>query len=73
MNALKLVVERVELFQQSFAGIDTIVLLFREAQFCNQSVDSGILEIQGTEQPIHEEVAIGRPTKVISRFFKTGK
>ena len=32
VNMLKLVVERADLFQQDFAGIDTVVLLLREAQ-----------------------------------------
>ena len=32
VNMLKLVVERADLFQQNFAGIDTVVLLLREAQ-----------------------------------------
>ena len=59
--------ERAELFQQDFAGIDTVVLLLREAQLSSQSVDSRILEIQDTQHPVHEEVAIGRPRKVISR------
>ena len=58
--------ERAELFQQDFAGIDTVVLLLREAQLSSQSVDSRILEIQDTQHPVHEE-AIGRPRKVISR------
>ena len=67
VNVLKLVVERAELFQQDFDGIDTVVLLLREAQLSSQSVDSRILEIQDTQHPVHEEVAIGRPRKVISR------
>ena len=49
-----------------FAGIDTVVLLLREAQLSSQSVDSRILEIQGTQHLVHEVVAIGRPKKVIS-------
>ena len=48
VNVLKLVVERAELFQQDFAGIDTVVLLLRETQLSSQSVDSRILEIQDT-------------------------
>ena len=67
VNVLKLVVERVELFQQDFAGTDTVVLLLREAILSSQSVDSRILEIQGTQYPVHEEVAICRPRKAISR------
>ena len=67
VNVLKLVVERAELFQQDFDGIDTVVLLLREAQLSSQSVDSRILEIQDTQHPVYEEVAIGRPRKVISR------
>ena len=31
VNVLKVVVERVELFQQDFAGISTVVLILREA------------------------------------------
>ena len=61
VNVLKLVVEKVELFQQGFAGIDTVVWLLREAQLSSLYVDSRILEIQGTQHPVHEEVAIGRP------------
>ena len=45
----KLVVERAELFQQDFTGIDTVVLLLREALISSQFVDSRILEIQGTQ------------------------
>ena len=67
VNVLKLVVERAKLFQQDFDGIDSVVLLLREAQLSSQSVDSRILEIQDTQHPVHEEVAIGRPRKVISR------
>ena len=67
VNVLKLVVEKAELFQQDFDGIDIVVLLLREAQLSSQSVDSRILEIQDTQHPVHEEVAIGRPRKVISR------
>ena len=67
VNVLKLVVERAELFQQDFAGIDAVVLLLREAQLCSQSVDSQILDIQDTQHPVHEEVAMGRPRKIISR------
>ena len=67
VNVLKLVVERAELFQQDFDGIDTVVLLLRETQLSSQSVDSRILEIQDTQHPVHEEVAIGRPRKIISR------
>ena len=59
VNVLKLVVEKVELFQQGFAGIDTEVL--REAQLSSLYVDSRILEIQGTQHPVHEEVVIGGP------------
>ena len=32
VNMLKLLVERADLLQQDFAGIDTVVLLLREAQ-----------------------------------------
>ena len=67
VNVLKLVVEKAELFQQDFDGIDIVVFLLREAQLSSQSVDSRILEIQDTQHPVHEEVAIGRPRKVISR------
>ena len=67
VNVLKLVVERAKLFQQDFDGIDSVVLLLREAQLSSQSVDSRILEIQDTQHPVYEEVAIGRPRKVISR------
>ena len=67
VNVLKLVVERVELFQQDFARTGTVVLLSWEAILSSQSVDSQILEIQGTQHPVHEEVPICRPTKVISR------
>ena len=52
VNALTFVAERVELYQQSVAGIDTIIFLLKKAQLCNQSVDSGILEIQGTKHPV---------------------
>ena len=68
VNVLKLVVERAELFQQDFAGIDTVVLLLREAQLSSQSVDSRILEIQDTQHPVHEEVAIGRPEDMEREF-----
>ena len=67
VNVLKLVVEKTELFQQDLAGIDIVVLLLRETHLSSQSVDSQILEIQDTQHPVHEEVAIGRPRKVISR------
>ena len=67
VNVLKLVVERAELFQQDFDGIDTVVLLLREAQLSSQSVDSRILEIQDTQHPVHQQVAIGRPSKIIHR------
>ena len=67
VNVLKLIVERAELFQQDFDGIDSVVLLLRGAQLSSQSVDSRILEIQDTQHPVYEEVAIGRPRKVISR------
>ena len=67
VNVLKLVVEKTELFQQDFVGIDIVVLLLRETHLSSQSVDSQILEIQDTQHPVHEEVAIGRPRKVISR------
>ena len=67
VNVLKLVVEKTELFQQDLVGIDIVVLLLRETHLSSQSVDSQILEIQDTQHPVHEEVAIGRPRKVISR------
>ena len=67
VNVLKLIVERAELFQQDFDGIDSVVLPLRGAQLSSQSVDSRILEIQDTQHPVYEEVAIGRPRKVISR------
>ena len=67
VNVLKLVVEKTELFQQDFVGIDIVVLLLRETHLSSQSVDSQILEIQDTQHPVHEEVAIGRPRKFISR------
>ena len=40
VNVLKLVVEKTELFQQDFVGIDIVVLLLRETHLSSQSVDS---------------------------------
>lgn len=62
-----MVVERTELFQQDFAGIDTIVLLLWEAQLSSQYVDGRILEIQSTQHSVHEELAIDRNRTVIPR------
>ena len=81
VNVLKLVVERADLFQQDFDGIDSVLLLLREAQLSSQSVDSRMLEIQDTQHPVHEEVAmadleslyLGRILKENLKFFKTGK
>ena len=44
-----------------------IVLLLRGTLLSSQSVSSHILEIHGTRDLVHEEVAIGRPKKIISR------